>query len=147
MVCLRNFTGTDARILAQRRQKKETKEEILAQISSWNTREHQGRYFEMFAVVYEREIVGAVSILETAKHIVSIGPEIFSDFKRHGFGKAAVTKCMEIAKDKGYFLAMQQIREDNDASIALHKSLEFETDGYVYRNRRGNPVLVFVKVL
>lgn len=42
---------------------------------------------------------------------------------------------------------MQQIRADNVASIALHNSLGFETDGYVYTNKKGNEVLIYIKVL
>jgi hypothetical protein len=42
---------------------------------------------------------------------------------------------------------MQQIRADNVVSSALHNSLGFETDGYVYRNKKGNEVLIYIKVL
>ena len=55
--------------------------------------------------------------------------------------------AMDIAKSKGYKVVMQQIRADNVASIALHNSQGFETDGYVYTNKKGNEVLIYIKVL
>ncbi len=147
MIQLRNFTKADAQEYIRNLHGNETQEQISAQIQAWNTKEYEGRYFEMFAVIHDHRIVGTVSVMEVAPHMVSVGPQIFSDFQRRGYGKAAVLGCMKIAKEKGYTLVMQQIRSDNDASIALHRSLGFETDGYLYRNRRDKPVSVYVKIL
>ncbi len=44
-------------------------------------------------------------------------------------------------------IVSQQIRTDNIASLNLHAKLGFETDNYIYKNRRGNDVLIFLKNL
>ena len=55
--------------------------------------------------------------------------------------------AMKIAKSKGYQIAFSQIRADNMSSIALHQSLGFESDGYVYKNQKGRDVLIYLKSL
>ena len=70
-----------------------------------------------------------------------------SAFQRQGFGKEAMLIALDTAKSKGYKIVFQQVRSDNISSIALHKSLEFETDGYGYINRKEKEVLIFLKAL
>ena len=53
----------------------------------------------------------------------------------------------DIAKEKGYKIVSQQIRINNMASIALHSSLGFETNGLIYTNAKGNQVLTYSKHL
>ena len=50
-------------------------------------------------------------------------------------------------KEKGYKLVSQQIRCNNIASLALHSSLGFETDGVTYINKKGNQVVTYTKRL
>ena len=61
-----------------------------------------------------------------------------------GNQKKLLTK---VAKEKGYKIVFQQIRTNNVASIALHSSLGFETNGLIYTNAKGNQVAIYLKSL
>lgn len=147
MITIRHFTAEDAAALREHYCRASSLEETEEMIRAWNAGQFNGRYFEMFAVVHDGIVVGCISLYGKSASIVSIGPEIFADYRNRGFGRAAMEYCLQFAKAKGYTLVVQQIREDNGASIALHESLGFETDGYVFRNRRDNPVLIYIKAL
>ena len=116
-------------------------------IEEWNRKTHKDRYFEAFAVHADEELVGIVSLYQITGFAVSVGMEIFTAHLRKGHAVRAVNEALKIAKEKGYTLAMDQVRTDNEASIALHKKLGFETDGYEYQNRRGQPVCLWLKPL
>lgn len=147
MIVLRNFRDTDASIFQEKHSRHLSLEEIKELFRKWNLREYEGKYFEMFAIIKDEDIVGRISLYQHSENVISCGPEIFEGCCRQGFAKEAMGLAMEISKNKGYKVVMQQIRTDNGASIALHNSLGFETDGYVYRNKKGNEVLIYVKVL
>ena len=147
MIVLRNFRDTDASIFQEKHSRHLPLEEIKELFRKWNLREYEGKYFEMFAIIKDEDIVGRISLYQHSVNVISCGPEIFEGCCRQGFAKEAMGLAMEISKNKGYKVVMQQIRTDNRASIALHNSLGFETDGYVYRNKKGNEVLIYVKVL
>lgn len=147
MITLRNFSQDDIDTLHIYYGKGRSLEETKELISEWDKKEFRNRYYEMFAVVNEEKIVGAISLYHHSENVISCGPEIFESCRGQGFGKAAMTAAMEIAKDKGYKIVMQQIRTDNAPSIALHKSLGFETDRYIYRNGKGREVYIYLKLL
>ena len=147
MIVLRNFRDTDASIFQEKHSRHLSLEEIQELFRKWNLREYEGKYFEMFAIIKDEDIVGRISLYQHSENVISCGPEIFEGCCRQGFAKEAMGLAMEISKNKGYKVVMQQIRTDNRASIALHNSLDFETDGYVYRNKKGNEVLIYIKVL
>lgn len=116
-------------------------------IDEWNQKRVNNRYFEMFAVLVEETIVGTVSLYQQISEVISIGPEIFRKYRQKGFGKKAMVQACRIAKEKGYKTVSQQIRTDNEASIALHTSLGFEANGSAYTNAKGNQVAMYVKCL
>ncbi len=145
MVSLRNVTADDAPTLCRNAFPALMPEQVLAMIAAWNTKQFQGRYFEMFAVLANGEIVGTISLYQHTEDIISIGPEIFSPYRRHGYGSAAMQCACEIAKKKGYRLVSQQVRVNNTASIAMHESLGFETDGVITTNAKGNPIVMYRK--
>ena len=144
---LRNFLDGDAPIFREKHSKHLSIDEIQELFRKWNVKEYVGKYFEMFAIVKDEEIVGRISLYQHSANVISCGPEIFEGYCRQGFAKEAMLLAMDIAKSNGYKVVMQQIRADNVASVALHNSLGFETDGYVYRNQKGNEVLIYIKVL
>ena len=121
--------------------------EVNALIAKWQEKEFDGKYFEMFAVMNGTEMVGTVSLYQHSVNVISCGPEIFECYRKRGFAGDAMMLAMKTAKDKGYKLVLQQIRVNNIASIALHNKLGFETDGYVYQNKKGNDVQIFIKIL
>lgn len=147
MITLRNFTVSDAHELQENKYGHKTLSEVQEMICEMNNKTYNHRYFEMFAIVKDRKFVGQISLYQHSKNTISCGPEIFEEYRRQGFAKEAMTLAMDIAKSKGYKIVLQQIRVDNDASIGLHNSLGFETDGYVYRNKKGNEVLIYLKSL
>ena len=144
MVNLRNFNEKDVPILIKYQYPNETMESVLHKIELWNTKDSDGKYFEMFAMTDNEKIVGMVSLYQHNKYIISIGPEVFENYKGQGYGTQAVNAAIEIAKDNGYKIAVAQIRKDNLASIRLHEKLGFEMD-HQYINKRGNEVLFYIK--
>ena len=147
MITLRNFTDHDAVELLQKRSIDMPLNEVEALIEKWQEKEFDGKYFEMFAVIKDKEIVGMISLYHHSENIISCGPEIFECYRKQGISEEAMALAMEMAKNKGYKLVLQQIRVNNIASISLHKKLGFETDKYIYKNQKGNDVQIFVKIL
>lgn len=147
MIILRNFVDNDAPMFQEKHSKHLSIDEIRDLFRKWNEKEYEGKYFEMFAIERDEKIVGRISLYQHSANVVSCGPEIFEEYLRQGFAKEAMTLAMDMAKSKGYKIVLQQIRVDNVASIALHDSLGFETDEYVYRNKKGNEVLIYIKAL
>jgi len=115
--------------------------------AQWAQKEFAGKYFEMFAIVKDREIVGSISLFQHSRSVVSCGPEVFEAYRRQGIGAEAMLLAMDKAKNLGYKVMSQQVRQNNTASIALHEKLGFETDEYIYRNRNENEVLMYLKLL
>lgn len=147
MVALRNFTDKDAQVLQQFAFRDLSIGQIENVIAEWGKKTHQNRYFEMLAIVDGENIVGTISLYQLTESVLTIGPDVFTAYRRRGFAKQAMPIACELAKAKGYKVALQQVSVDNAASIALHKALRFETDGYEYANQKGNKVLIFVKPL
>lgn len=147
MIVLRNFRDSDVLIFQEKHSRHQSIEDIQKLFRKWNIKEYEGKYFEMFAIVKGEDIVGRISLYQHSENVISCGPEMFQGYCRQGFAKEAMLLAMDIAKSKGYKVVMQQIRTDNVASVALHNSLGFETDGYVYRNKKENEVLIYIKVL
>ncbi|MBR5094695.1 MAG: GNAT family N-acetyltransferase [Oscillospiraceae bacterium] len=147
MVGLRQFRPEDAALIRRWEHPDLSLEEIVETIAAWNAGSHQGRPFEMFAVVAEGRIVGRISLLGLSPSLVSLGPEIWPEERRKGYGRAAMVLLMERAAEKGYRIVLQQVRRDNAASVALHEGLGFESDGYGYRNRWDREVVLYLKAL
>ena len=144
-IILRNFTLADVPILCRHAFPDQSPEQVAVWIAEWNVGQFQGRYFEMFAVLADGEIVGTISLYQHTEDVISIGPEIFVPYRRRGYGTAAMQHACEIAKEKGYRIVSQQIRTGNTASISMHCALGFETDGTVVINAKGNPVMIYRK--
>ncbi len=147
MILLRNLKKEDALELQERWYSNLSKEQVEALICDWNEKQFNGKYFEMFAIVSDEKIVGAISLYQHTSEVVSIGPEVFCEYRRKGFAKEAMICACQIAKEKGFKIVSQQIRTNNAASIALHCSLGFETSELVFTNAKGNQVSIYLKCL
>lgn len=147
MISLRNFIDKDAIDYQQKYRANMSLDEIQAIFTKWQEKEFQGKYYEMFAIIKDNEIVGMISLYQHSESVISCGPEIFEGYRKQGIAQEAMMLAMDIAKSKGFKLVSQQIRVDNIASISLHKKLGFETDEYIYKNKRGNDVQIFIKLL
>lgn len=147
MVTLRNITFDDLEVLQKHGYQNMTYEDIQKMISQWNQKEYQGKYFEMFAIVVGVDVVGTISLFQHSESVISCGTEVFECYRKNGFGKESMILALQIAKQKGYKIVSQQIRKNNEASIALHRSIGFESNEYAYVNEKGNEVFVYLKAL
>ena len=147
MIRLRNFKKENALELQKYGYSDLCTEQIEAMIYDWNKKQFNDKYFEMFAMVSDERIVGTVSIYQHSKEVVSIGSEVFFEYRRKGFAKEAMICACQMAKEKGFKIVSQQIRLNNTPSIALHRSLGFETNGFVYTNTKGNQISLYLKCL
>ncbi len=118
---------------------------ISEMIDEWNSLVCCGKYFEMFAIVSDDKIAGYVSLYEHSKTVASIGAEVIAEERRKGAASEAISLLMRYASEKRYRIILDQVRRDNMASIRLHEKLGFESDGYVYRNQRGQETVLYLK--
>ena len=148
MISIRHFIVEDLPYLRAVYQNM-TEQELLNMLNDWHAMKHNGRYFEMFAVCNGKEIVGEISLYQHTSSAVSIGPTIYETYRKQGFGTQAMKLAIGHAKEKGFKIVIQQVSTNNDASIALHKKLGFEIDGYdyVYKNRKDHPCYLFLMAL
>ena len=116
-------------------------------LSAWKQKTLNGKYFEMLGVFNAEDLVGMASLAERTEHSVSFGIEIFEAFRKSGYGYEALIGVMQIAKQRGYQLTVNQVRTDNFASMALCEKCALETDFYQYLNKKGNSVYLYVKAL
>ena len=147
MIALRNFCVEDALDLQRWMFSDLTIEAIRSMISDWNRGTYEGMYFEMLAIVQEKTLVGMISLYQHSADEIGIGPQVFEAHRRQGIATQAMRLAMALAKEKGYRIVSQQIRTNNEASIALHQCLDFEASGDPYRNAKGNEVVDYRKVL
>ena len=147
MILLRNLKKEDASELQERGYSDLSKEQVEALICDWDKKQFNGKYFEMYAIVSDEKIVGTISLYQHSSEVVSIGPEVFCEYRRKGFAKEAMICACQMAKEKGFKIVSQQIRTNNAASIALHCSLGFETSGQIFTNAKGNQVSIYLKSL
>ena len=139
MVSIRLFADNDVDTLQTNLYPDMSAEEIRDMVREWNSGSYQGKRFEMF--------VGTVSLYALSKSVASIGAEVFEPYRRSGYAYEANLLLLDHAKELGYRVILNQVRTDNAASIRLNEKLGFETDRYVYRNKKEHPVFLFIKAL
>ncbi len=100
MIAIRSFNENDALLLKQMHYKECDENIIKDIIEEWNTKEYKGKYFEMFAVVDDECLVGQVSIYEHSKNIVSLGVEIYPEYRRKGYAYISSGLVLDYAKKK-----------------------------------------------
>ena len=147
MVVLRHFLEQDAGFICGNVYPDLTIDGAAAMIREWNSGVHQGKYFEMFAVLSGDDIVGYASLLEHSHSTVSAGIEILITDQNKGFGAQTLATLIDLAVSKGYRIMFDQVRADNLASIRLHEKLGFESDKYIYRNRKNKEIILYIKPL
>ena len=145
MLTLRNFEAIDAEIVASRWNLDLDGAKNL--INEWNTHIFNGNYFEIFAITNNEIVVGMISMYEHSKSVISIGPEIFEEYRRKGLAKSAMEKAISIAQKQQYAIVLQQVRTNNEASIKLHESLNFEKDNSKNKNKKGNDIYLYLKCI
>ncbi|MBO5213109.1 MAG: GNAT family N-acetyltransferase [Clostridia bacterium] len=146
MITLRHFNKNDIPELKNNMFVGKTDEEIISVLSEWDNLEFKGKYSEFFAVICNERIVGYVSLYQHNDYIISVGPEIFLEYRRKGYAYEALKQAYDYAKGKGYKVATAQVRNNNIASIKLHEKLGFVLDCEMI-NRHGNEVYIYIKLL
>ena len=112
------------------------KEEQFKQIiREWNLLKYKNKFFEIFAIVENRQIVGMISLYQHTSTVVSEGVETKS-----------ILLIQNIAKFYGYKVITAQVARKNIASIKLHKKLEFEIY-HEFISLKENRQLLFIKTL
>lgn len=147
MITLRNFVNSDIGQLQKDKYAGMPSETLQALIDTWNQKKFEENYFEMVAIVENHTLIGEASLYGRSEHMVSCGIELYPAYRGKGYGTLAYPKLLSLAKQKGFTIAVAQVRADNFASIALHKKVGFETEDYTYKNRKGNPIYYFIKRL
>ena len=147
MILLRNFVKSDIQQLQKAEYKNMPQEDLQALIETWNKKEYKENYFEMYAIEENGIIVGQASLYGRTEHIVSCGLELYSAYQGKGYGTSAYRELLSFAKQKGFTIAVAQVRADNAASIALNRKIGFEAEDYTYINTKGNPIYYFIKTL
>jgi len=147
MVVLRHFEEQDAGFICEKLYPGLTVGAAVDMIHEWDRGVHQKKYFEMFAVLSGGDIVGLASLQEHSRSVVSAGIEILSAEQDKGFGTRALAALIDTAGSRGYRVMLDQVRADNRNSIRMHEKLGFESDGYIYRNRKDNEIVLYIKPL
>lgn len=143
MIALRSISDEYAELLSSKL--KISLEEVNSLIFQSESELFDNKYFKMFVVLNDEVCVGTISLFEHSASVISIGPEIFEEYRRLGYAYEAMKKAMDTARSKGYKIVCQQVRINNTPSIKLHTKLGFETDGYVYINKNNNKINIFLK--
>ena len=146
MITIRNFDKDDIPVLKEHMFQNASEENIEGAIDEWNGFRYKGKYFEMFAVCSDGNVVGTVSLYQHNDFTVSSGPEIFLPYRKQGFATAAINLALEHAKKQGYTAAIAQIRKSNSPSLALHKKVGFQ-ESYELLNKNGEEVYIYLKLL
>lgn len=147
MISIKRFSDSDIDTIHTKLYPDLSTDEIRDMVHAWNAGFFQGARFEMFSVLDGKDIVGTVSLYERSKSVASIGAEVFEPYRRSGYAYEANLLLLDHAKQLGYRVIQNQVRTDNIASIRLNEKLGFESDRYVYKNRKDHPIYLFLKAL
>lgn len=147
MITIRNFDKDDIPVLREFMFQNATNENIETAIAEWNGYIFEGKYFEMFAVCSDGDVVGAVSLYQHNDFTVSAGPEIFLPYRQKGFATQALELVLKHAGKLGYKVAAAQIKKTNTASIALHKKLGYQESYDRLLNQNGADVIICLKLI
>lgn len=147
MITLRRFTEQDTEWIQRHFYPDMQEETVLDMIRDWNTGTYNGREFEMLAILEDQQPVGMISLYQHSASVASIGPEVVAEKRNRGIAFEAMKLMIEQARRKGYRILSQQVRVNNMASRRLHEKLGFETDDYVYRNKHGHEILIYLKAI
>ena len=147
MVSIRHFSDSDIDAIHTHLYPDMRADEIRDLVREWNSGSWQGKPFEMLAILNATEIVGTISLYEHSKSVASVGVEIFEPHRRKGYAYEANLLLLERARQRGYRVIQNQVGIDNAASIRLNEKLGFESDEYIYRNKKDRPVYLFLKAL
>ncbi len=147
MVSIRNFDKDDIHVLKENMFQNAETENIIAAIDQWNGYRFEGKYFEMFAICVDERVVGTVSLVQHSDYVISAWTEIFSPFRKKGYAGEGQALALDHAKKLGYKIAIAKVKKENAASIKLHEKLGYLRDDYELKNKNGEEVYIYLKLL
>ena len=146
MILLRHFISEDYPVIQKYQYPELDKGDIVKMISDWNTLCYHNHYFEMFAIELNRIPIGSISLYQQDIDEISTGIEIFIPYRKCGYALESMKLLLKYAQQKGYRKIVNQVRQDNTASIELHKKLGYFIDREEI-NSKGHKVYMFIKIL
>ena len=105
-----------------------------------------GKFFKFYLLKDNDKTVGVFNFYEQSKSVISICPNIKEEYRKNGYATKGLILAHAVAKEKGYSVALQTVREENLASIGLHQKLGFELVKKC-KTQNGNPVRIYLKLL
>lgn len=114
-------------------------------INLWNQGMYQGRRFEMLMIEADGQPAGLLSLYGQGEN-VSLGVCVHPSMQRKGAASGAVAWAVEYAREQGWKRITSECREDNLASMALHKKCGLTETGRKV-NRKGNKVVCWEYIL
>ena len=124
MISLRNFTLDDSIEFQQKRRLHMPLEEIKAMFAQWEEKTHEGKYFEMFAIIKDEKIVGMISLYQHSASVISCGPEIFECYRKQGIAVEAMILAMDIAKNNNIKAQTKTVIAGGNNASQIHKASE-----------------------
>lgn len=146
MIFLRHFISEDYPVIQKYQYPELDKADIVKMISDWNTLCYHNQYFEMFAIELNRIPIGSISLYQQDIDVISTGIEIFMPYRKCGYALESMELLLKYAQQIGYRKIVNQVRQDNTASIELHKKLGYFIDREEI-NSKGHKVYMFIKIL
>ena len=106
----------------------------------------KGKYFKFYLIMVDDICVGFINVCGHSESVVSIAPEIKKDYRKNGYAYLAMQKAIDLAREKGYKIAVAGIKIDNIASQKLQEKLGFEYVQNIF-SKNGNQLKYYIKLL
>ena len=145
MILLRNFADDDAIEFQQKHNAKMSIDEVKILITKWQEKEFANKYFEMFAIIKDNEIVGMISLYQHSATVISCGPEIFERYRKQGIGQALVQGLVNHLQQNNVIALLLEVRVSNHPAISLYEKLGFVQVGRrpkYYHNPREDALIL-----
>ncbi len=146
MIHIRAISENDIQELSGTSYDKMSEHDKLKMIQDSLAQKYEDSYFEIYTVLNDDQVVGFMNIFARSEHIVSISPEIKEEHRNKGFAFEAEKLVLDVERKKNFSAAYASVREDNVASIALHKKLGFEKVAKC-NGTEGDPIFIYIKLL
>ena len=133
---LRHFNENDYLELTKYYMPNLKEEQFKQIIREWNLLKYKNKFFEIFAIVENRQIVGMISLYQHTSTVVSEGVEIFKPFRNKGLATKSILLIQNIAKFYGYkvFFLSELFNSTSmgSSSASYHIPLTFTFIIFVY---------------
>lgn len=106
--------------------KDRTKENLEKSFKKYEEEKSGDRFLYSYCIEFEGRPVGIIQFTEKYKDTPNLNLYIEDIYRNKGIGTNAFKLAKEILKLKGFDLITSSCRQDNVASVNLHKKLGFE---------------------